>query len=91
MKRKGRKFFYGVENAVGKGEIAHSKQFLLFPQFVLVLVVHTCKDKGLFGKKLDDGFYTLQSVSVLVIAVCFCGTWRIMCGASRNHPEQKRL
>ena len=27
-----RKFFYGVENTVGKGEIARYKQFLLFPQ-----------------------------------------------------------
>ena len=28
----GRKFFKQVENAVGKGEIARYKQFLLFPQ-----------------------------------------------------------
>ena len=28
----GRKFFKRVENNVGKGEIAHKEQFLLFPQ-----------------------------------------------------------
>ena len=28
----GRKFSKSVENAVGKGEIAHYEQFLLFPQ-----------------------------------------------------------
>ena len=28
----GKKFFKLVENAVGKGEIAHYEQFLLFPQ-----------------------------------------------------------
>ena len=28
----GRKFFKRVENTVGKGEIAHYEQFLLFPQ-----------------------------------------------------------
>ena len=27
-----RKFSKGVENTVGKGEIAHNEQFLLFPQ-----------------------------------------------------------
>ena len=29
----GRKFSKQKENAVGKGEIAHYEQFLLFPQF----------------------------------------------------------
>ena len=29
----GRKFSKRVENTVGKGEIAHCEQFLLFPQF----------------------------------------------------------
>ena len=29
----GRKFSKEVENSVGKGEIAHYEQFLLFPQF----------------------------------------------------------
>ena len=29
---KGRKFFQLVENTVGKGKIAHYKQFLPFPQ-----------------------------------------------------------
>ena len=28
----GRKFFKRIEDTVGKGEIAHYKQFLLFPQ-----------------------------------------------------------
>ena len=35
----GRKFSKRVENTVGKGEIAHNEQFLLFPQ---------CFQKGLF-------------------------------------------
>ena len=29
----GRKFSKQIENTVGKGEIAHHKQFLLFPQY----------------------------------------------------------
>ena len=36
----GRKFFKWVENTEGKGEIAHYKQFLLFPVF----------SKGLFPR-----------------------------------------
>ena len=31
----GRKFFEKIENIVGKGEIAHYEQFLLFPQCFL--------------------------------------------------------
>ena len=32
LNKNGRKFSKGVENIVGKGEIAHNEQFLLFPQ-----------------------------------------------------------
>ena len=32
LNENGRKFFQWVENTVGKGEIAHYEQFLLFPQ-----------------------------------------------------------
>ena len=51
----GRKFFKGVENVVGKGEIAHHEQFLLFQQCFQLFkrpVLQTCKTKGLFGKGL---------------------------------------
>ena len=43
-----------VENTVGKGEIARSKQFLLFPQCLRRLVLQTRKDQGLFGKWLNS-------------------------------------
>ena len=33
--KNGRKFFKSEENTVGKGEIAHYEQFLLFPQCFL--------------------------------------------------------
>ena len=32
LDKNGRKFSKGIENTVGKGEIAHYEQFLLFPQ-----------------------------------------------------------
>ena len=50
--KKGRKFSEGVENSVGKGEIAHHNQFLLFPLCFQILVQETRKNKGLFGKGL---------------------------------------
>ena len=37
---------------MGKGEIAHYKQFLLFPVFFKRLVLQTCKNEGLFGEGL---------------------------------------
>ena len=38
---------------VGKGEIAHYEQFLLFPHSVFKkLVLQTLKNQGLFGKRL---------------------------------------
>ena len=41
-----------VKNTVGKGEIAHYKQFLLFPQcFQKTCTADTLK-QGLFGKGL---------------------------------------
>ena len=45
------KFSKQVENAVGKGEIAHNEQFLLFPVFSR-LVLQTRENQGLFGKGL---------------------------------------
>ena len=47
-----RKFLRQVENNVGKGEIAHYKQFLLFLQCFKRLVLQTCKNQGVFGKGL---------------------------------------
>ena len=46
------KFSKPVENAVGKGEIACNKQFLLFPQCFQKNYTKTCKNQGLFGKGL---------------------------------------
>ena len=46
----GRKFFKRVENSVGKGEIAHYKQFLLSPQFFKRLVLQTRKTRACLGK-----------------------------------------
>ena len=40
------------ENSVGKGEIAHNKQFLLFPQSFQKLMLQTCINTSLFGKGL---------------------------------------
>ena len=37
-----------VENTVGKREIAHYEQLLLFPQHFEEFVLQTCKNKGLF-------------------------------------------
>ena len=43
----------GVENIVGKGEIAHDDQFLLFPHSIFKrLVLQTRKNQGLFGRRL---------------------------------------
>ena len=41
-----------VENTVEKGEIAHYKQFLLFPHCYKKSVLQTCKKQGLFEKRL---------------------------------------
>ena len=38
-----------VENTVGKGEIAHYEQFLLFPQSFQRLVLQRRKNQALFG------------------------------------------
>ena len=45
-----RKFSKRVENTVGKREIAHDHQFLLSRSVFKRLVLHTCKNQGLFGK-----------------------------------------
>ena len=42
-----------VENIVGNGEIAHYKQFLLFPSVFERLLLQTCKNQGLFEKGLN--------------------------------------
>ena len=52
-----------VENTVGKGEIAHYEQFLLFLQCFQRLVLQTRKNQGLFGKGLTyiDCYITADS------------------------------
>ena len=42
----------GLENSVGKGEIAHYEQFLLFPSVFKRLEMQTRKNQGLFEKGL---------------------------------------
>ena len=45
------KFSKGVENTVGKGEIARYKQFLLFPQcFQKTFIADTKKTRVCLGK-----------------------------------------
>ena len=51
--KNGAKFSKGVENTVGKGEIAHYQKFLLFQLFFKRLLLQTRKIKGLFGKGLS--------------------------------------
>ena len=46
----GRKFSKGIQNTVGKGEIAHNEQFLLFPQCFQKICATDKKNQGLFGK-----------------------------------------
>ena len=49
----GKKFSKQVENTVGKGEIAHVEQYLLFRSVVSKrLELQTLKNQGLFGKEL---------------------------------------
>ena len=43
----------GIENTVGKGEIARYEQFLLFPQCFLKTCTADSKNQGLFGKGLS--------------------------------------
>ena len=50
----GRDFSKGVENTVGKGEIARYEQFLLFPQCFQKTCTADNKNKGLFGKRLRN-------------------------------------
>ena len=48
-----KEFSKWIEKTVGKGEIAHYKQFLLFPHSVFKrLILQTRKNQGLFGKGL---------------------------------------
>ena len=46
------KFSKKVENTVGKGKIAHYKQFLLSPQCFQKSCTADCENQGLFGKGL---------------------------------------
>ena len=48
--RKSRKFSKWVENTVEKGQIAHYKQFLLFPLFSKVLYCRHVKTRACLGK-----------------------------------------
>ena len=50
----GKKFSKGIENTVGKGEIACYRQFLLFPHCFLRLILQAHKNQGLFGKGLKE-------------------------------------
>ena len=49
----GRKFSKMLENAEGKGEIAHYNNFSFFYSVFKRLVLQTRKKKGLFGKGLN--------------------------------------
>ena len=46
----GKKLSKQVENIVGKGEIAHNEQFLLFPVFSKDLYCRHVKTRACFGK-----------------------------------------
>ena len=59
----GRKFSKRVKNTVGKGEIAHDEQFLLFPQCFKRHVQKIHKNQGLFGK----GLKTIQHCTVITL------------------------
>ena len=50
--KNGRKLSKQVENTVGKGEIAHYEQFLLFPLFSKRLVFQGCQKVSLCGNGL---------------------------------------
>ena len=54
MKMVGIKFSGRLENTVGKGEIAHKEQFLLFPVFSKDLNCRHVKTGGLFKKGLKN-------------------------------------
>ena len=43
-----------MENTVGKGEIAHHKQFLFFSQFCQKTCTAESKNQDLLGKRLTD-------------------------------------
>ena len=49
----GRRFSKRVENTVGKGEIAHDEQFLLFPQCFQDLYCRHAKTRASSGKGQD--------------------------------------
>ena len=52
---------------MGKGEIAHEKQFVLFPQFSKDLYCRHTKNRGLFGKGLYVTQYVLENITQLTM------------------------
>ena len=64
-----RNFSKQVENAEGKGEIAHYAQFLLFPQFFFLKDLHCrhVKTKACLGKALMILF--AQEVLCIMVAL----------------------
>ena len=51
-----------VENIVGKGEIAHYEQFLLFPNVFKSCLLLTCQNEYRWSKKLISFVNLLNSV-----------------------------
>ena len=66
----GRQFFKWVENTLGKGEIAHNEQFLLFPQCFQKTCTADTKEQGLFWKGLKSGWLGKQLKDLL--SKCGC-------------------
>ena len=60
--RNDRKLSKQVENTVGKGEIAHYKQFLLFPQCFERLASQGRQKVSLWGNGLKQGPHTVQAM-----------------------------
>ena len=59
----GRQFLKWVEYKVGKGEISHYEQILLFPQcFQITYTADTYKNLGFFGKGLKNLGEKVRSV-----------------------------
>ena len=62
-----RKFSKRVENTVGKGEIAHYKQFTFSNSVFKRLILQTRENQGLFGKGLIQGQCRLWSNCNLIL------------------------
>ena len=61
------KFSKMVENTAGKGEIAHYKKLLLFPQCFKRLVLQTSKFKGLFWERDKHANYSSRKLTIYKI------------------------